>query len=563
MARFFWLTAPRWIFLAGISFFGLFVVWLSAFLVAVSTLLLSLALLASGAISYERAESSCVVAGPASSVVEKSPLLEAARGDSELAPMASAVKSFAILIHSTCNFLGDHSRLQEVIRQEGQISEKIGEELQRSLAELTGGLARASKVSRTLDDFASSIPTLREYRKFIVALDGQRNNLERIIPLLLHAQSINEDEHWFIGLQNLSEARSTGGMISNYAILRLGPSGWQILESGTNLDLLADVPLLIPDQYKSNFGVIGADPKDWRDLNSISDNFLIFDSIRKSWAARSSYSLDGALFIGQGIAAQVIAATGEIQWRGTQLDAQAFFEFLSGDFYEFELEKEARTRDLGIIFDQAVDRLRLGKLSPARLAGYLAEATDGDWLQVYHASPGLARALGVSDVRSSRPQIDISFNNVGANKLDRYSFLTASVCSQPKSNDLYVSTEFENRSPKSGLPPHVSPLYRDEKGNAIPQGTARIQLMIRIPSTLNLTNFESSSGLEAFPVLQFDTGQVLVLETVVPPSGKITHSLGFQSTLPIEGFDIQFSPMLNRPEITHRASDCPSPAGEN
>jgi hypothetical protein len=556
-------TAPRWIFLAGISFFGLFVFWLSALVLACLTVVLSLALFAIGDMSYEQAHAGCKVAGPASSVVEKSPLLETARGDSELAPMASAAKSFAILIHSTCDFLSDYSRLQQVIGQEGQINEKIGDELQRSLAELIGGVAKASEISGSSADFESSIPALRDYRKFILALDFQSNTLKKVIPLLLHAQVIREDEHWFIGFQNLSEARSTGGMISNYAILRLGPSGWQIVESGTNLDLLADVPLGIPDQYKSDFGVIGADPEDWRDLNSISDNFLILNAISKSWAARSSYSLDGALFVGQGLAAQLVAATGDIRWRGTQLDAQAFFEFLSGDFYEFESDKEARTRDLAIIFDQAVDGLRLGELSPTRLARYLSQAKDGDWLQIYPSSPGFARALGGSEVRPSSPQIDISFNNVGANKLDRYSFLTASICSQPESKDLSVTVEFENRSPRSGLPPHVSPLYTDEKGNAVRQGTARIQIMIRIPNTLNLTDFESSSGLEAFPVLEFDTGQVFVLETVIPPGGKISHVLGIQSNLPIEGFDIQFAPMLNRPEITHRNSDCSSPAGGN
>jgi hypothetical protein len=477
--------------------------------------------------------------------------------------MASAVKSTAILIHSTCDFLSDYSRLQQVIGQEGQINEKIGDELQRSLAELTGGVAKASEISGSSADFESSIPALRDYRKLIVALDGQSDTLKRVIPLLLHAQGIQEDEYWFIGLQNLSEARSTGGMISNYAILRLGPSGWQIVESGTNLDLLADVPLGIPDQYKSDFGVIGADPEDWRDLNSISDNFLILDSISKSWAARSSYSLDGALFVGQGLAAQLIAATGDIQWRGTQLDAQAFFEFLAGDFYELESDKEARTRDLAIIFEQAVDVLGLGDLSLTRLARYLSKAKDGDWLQIYPSSPGFARALGVSEVRPSSPQIDISFNNVGANKLDRYSFLSATICSQPELKDLSVTVEFENRSPRSGLPPHVSPLYKDGKGNVVPQGTARIQIMIRIPKTLILTDFESSSGLEAFPVLEFDTGQVFVLETVIPPGGTISHVLGIQSNLPIEGFDIQFAPMLNRPEITHRNSDCSSPAGGN
>jgi len=556
-------TAPRWIFLAGISFFGLFIVWLSALILACLTLLLSLALFASGEMSYERAHAGCKVAGPASSVVEKSPLLEAARGGSELAPMASAVKSTAILIHSTCDFLSDYSRLQEVVDQEGQINEKIGDELKRSLAELTGGVERASGISGSNADFASSIPALDDYRKLIVALDGQSDTLKRVIPLLLHAQSIKEDEHWFIGFQNLSEARSTGGMISNYAILRLGPSGLRVVESGTNLDLLADVPLVIPDRYKSAFEVIGADPRDWRDLNSISDNFLILDSISKSWAARSSYSLDGAVFLGQGLAAQFVAATGEIQWRGTQLDAQAFFEFLSGDFYEFETDKEARTRDLAIIFDQAVDGLRLGELSPTRLARYLAKAKDGDWLEVFPSSPGFARALGGSEVWLSSPQIDISFNNVGANKLDRYSFLSAAICSQPELKDLSLTVEFENRSPRSGLPPHVSPLYTDEKGDAVPQGTARIQIMIRIPNALNLTDFDSSSGLEAFPVLEFDTGQVFVLETVIPPGGKISHVLGIQSNLPIEGFDIQFSPMLNRPEITHRDSDCSSPAGGN
>ena len=556
-------TLPRWIYLAGISFFGLIAASLSALFLACSSALLSLSLFAVGEISIDRARVSCAIAGPASTIIEKSPILRITSSGNELGQISSTLRSAAILIQSTCVFLSDYSGLEAAISDEGRISEQDGETLRLAVGKLINGVESAFEIVDRSARTEEAMPILKPYRNTIEILSRQGQSLKRVIPLFLHAQALREDEHWFIGFQNLAEARSTGGMISNYAILRLGTNGWQIVESGTNLDLLASVPLVIPDRYKPVFGVIGANSGDWRDLNSLSDNDLILESIQDSWNSKAPYQLDGALFAGQGLAAQLVAATGDIQWRGTFMDAKAFFEFLSGDFYEFESDKEARTRDLAIIFDQAVNGLKLGELSLTRLAGYLAESTDGDWLQVYPSSPGLARALESSKVQPSYPRVDISFNNVGANKLDRYSFVSATICSQPELKDLSVTVEFENRSPRSGLPPHVSPLYTDEKGNAVPQGTARIQLMIRIPNTLNLTDFESSSGLEAFPVLEFDTGQVFVLETVIPPGGKISHVLGIQSNLPIEGFDIQFSPMLNRPEITHRDSDCSSPAGGN
>lgn len=526
---------------------------------ACANLLLSLSIFASGDISIDRARVACAIAGPSSSIVEKSPLLLAISSVEDSGQISTSVRSAALLIHSSCVFLNDYSRLETKINKAGLISEQDGDAVQLAVSKLNNGVAKALEVVDNNTHPMSSMPILNDYRNTLETLSRQGESLRGMVPLFLHAQALREDETWFIGFQNLAEARSTGGMISNYAILKLGSSGWRILESGTNLDLLADVPLIIPDRYKPVFDLIGADSGDWRDLNSVSNNDLILESIENSWSAKSSFRLQGALFIGQGLAAQLIAASENIQWRGRELDAHAFFEFLSGDFYEFESDKAARTRDLAIIFDQTVTGLNIGDLSLMRLASYLTQSTDGDWLQVYPSSPGLARAIQSPKAPLSRPVIEISFNNVGANKLDRYSFLTASICSEPKLNDISINVEFENRSPRGGLPLHVSPLYSDENGNLVSQGTARIQMLIRMPSSLNLTGFESTSGLEAFPVLELDNGRVYVLETVIQPGGKIIHALDLKSNVPIDGLNIRFSPMLNRPEIARPKPNCASP----
>lgn len=556
MARTAFRTLPRWIFLAGISFFGLIAVWLGALILACSTLAVSLSLFASGELSLERAQTTCKFAGPASSTVERNPLLDVASGENEIGAMFTSMKSVAILIHTSCNFLGDYSRIQSVIRQDEQISLVIADELRLAVKKFSYGLAKSAQLAANADKLEATVPILNQYRDFVEALSNQSQSLKRVFPLMLHAQSLREKEHWFIGFQNLAEARSTGGMISNYAILQLEPDGWEILESGTNLDLLANVPLRPSNLYKGAFEVIGANPRDWRDINSIPESELILESIRSAWAARKGYQIDGVLFVGQGLAAQLIAATGEINWRGEMLDATDLFEFLSGDFYEYESNKEARTRDLELIFDQAVTGLERSGVNLKSLATYLTKASDGDWLQVYSSNPGLAKAIEGGKPALSKPEVKISINNVGANKLDRYSFVTTSVCSPAQQGELTLSIEFENRSPRSGLPPHVSPLYKDEKGNALPFGTARVQILLQVPGSLDLTDFRSSSGLEAFPILDLNGNRIFVLETLIPPGAKVVHFMTLKSLVLDSQFRLDFSPMLNRPKNIRDDSIC-------
>jgi len=547
-------TIPRWAILAGFGILVAAAAWLTK-------LLLAGALLAIGGLyslldpfSPERLQVSCLAMEPGGTVLESDLILTAMQ---ELSPgnqTLRSLRSISTLAASSCSFLNGYLEVSLETVAEGNWSGGSAATFDKLFEEFFQGVMSAHQIEfakgEALSQGGRTNSSSTSYARALNALASNEANLRAALVMNLHLSTLSKDEFWFVGFQNLAEARATGGMLSNYAIVRLGPSGLVLEEKGGNLDLMSKGGSSISGIALEGFSTLGADPLDWRDINSFPDEEATFQSIVRSWQANSSISISGVIMLGQGVVAKIVAGTGYLDVGRKILTAGDALSFFSGEIYAFEQDKVARDKLLSEMLGQALESIDPTSLNLTALVEYASSATDGDRVQVWAVDNDMATALGGSAGGLSKRSFAVSLNNVGANKLDRYTRISATLC-RSKTSKLYsMSFVISNTAPLKGLPDHVAPEYFAMDGREIPRGTARLQFMLTAPRDFQLVDFFSTSGLEVFPILELEGSRSIVLEAQIPPGQQVAHNFVFMASDSEASAAVGFSPLLNAPSLS-------------
>lgn len=553
---------PRWILLTGIFFASLFVLWLFKLAIAVLFGKLGYESISKNEIFNMANVDACRLIILGSELVRADPLLKLTSGISEIDSISKLSRAAAGLASTSCKLYDNIYRFR-VSTQEHSVELRRDAELDlnKSIDEFLVESNRASDFLRAAPENFSNINGLEEAASLIRLASAyvveNEQTLRKAIRLGSHFVSTTQDEYWLVGLQNLSEARATGGILGNYALVKVGASGFELIESGSNLDLFAKGESLVVKEYRSSYQVLGANPFDWRDINAIPEERVALQSLLVSWEKNSDWKLDGVILLGQGLAAQAIALSGPILVDGITLDGSNAKDFLAGGIYEKFPDQDQRNRVLSTFLELVFASLATQNFNIAAVLENSESIRSADRLLVMAKEQDLDVFLNSQAEQDDRSGvIHIALNNAGANKLDRYTFIEAANCT-PSANSKFAPTtqehviEIRNTSPRVGLPEHVSPRYFRPSGDLIEMGTNRLQLLVGVPAGLSLIDFETSTAQEVFTIIELGDRTFYVFEFEIA-AGLAENFRFIHSNTEDLNAGFKFSPMLNQPEINQQ-----------
>jgi hypothetical protein len=377
-----------------------------------------------------------------------------------------------------------------------------------------------------------------------------------------------ERKTWFVATQNLAELRATGGLLGSFALIQIENGQVKLLKTGADKNLLERGPVDFsgyPEQIKTLWG---ADLKDWRDFGVSAHVPYAAELIKAGYKQKFGTDLDGVVFLGQGELAKLLGATGELSVWGQKIDKSNAVTFLTKTIYARYADVDKKNAFVSSLMAELLPKLSSPSLN---LGGLMTAAIDdqtGDEPFIWEADPAqqkIIRQLGVSGEVSQAPgpDVTVSFNNGGGNKLDAY--LTASVtylqgtCGTKTANGVpgrksQILVTLKNNAPKKGLPGYVVPRLDLDWGQSYVTGSNRELVSIYTPvgSTddgmlLDGTETDFKAGQDrSHPVYVFDLellpGQkrTLTINIVEPISQANGSAFSGEPSLRV-------TPMISRP----------------
>lgn len=293
----------------------------------------------------------------------------------------------------------------------------------------------------------------------------QLEPLVAILPIVLES---GKDRTWFVALQNLTEARGTGGIFGAYSVLHIDDGALTMTASGSDKDL---VPTPVPtDGLPEDFLSNEADNiNDWRTIN-VSPNFPYTGQlVLNEWRKVTGTSVDGVVAFGQGIVQYLLAATGPITIEGTTVDASNVVRFLSLDVYAKYPDATDKNAFVAQLVKEIFTRLQTGKFDIQSLLTSTAGTTTTDRLLAWSPLEAVqnkivAAGLSGSVPNSYGPTALVTVNNGGGNKLEQflhvkidYALGTCSATASKHTRDATMTITLTNDAPTSGLPAYVTP----------------------------------------------------------------------------------------------------------
>ncbi len=376
-----------------------------------------------------------------------------------------------------------------------------------------------------------------------------------VVPLVAALLGSDRARTWFVALQNLAEARGTGGLVGAYAVVRADAGSVALVEAASHKHLATGPPIPdanLPVEFRQLWG---ADATEWAGLN-LSPHFpytgqLVMDG----WRARGRGSLDGVVALDQTVVAALLTGTGPVTVRGVTIDSAYAEQFLTKDVYaRFPVvaDKDAVVVEL---VRQVFQRLSSGQVRVADLVKALRGPISRGRLLVYSGDPQEQQRLAAYPVAGLLPDTPGPFamavvNNGAGNKLDAYTSVQVDYQQGPCTDSVRNSTVHvvvRDGAPSHGLPAYVDgrlDLPADEQRSAQP-GSTKVLLYVYGPidsenalTTVDDRQVEFTEGLErGHTVWRIDlvlgAGQtrvvdVQMIENVDPSAPAVTPVVGVQ-----------------------------------
>jgi hypothetical protein len=292
-------------------------------------------------------------------------------------------------------------------------------------------------------------------------------NATRILPTLLGA---TKPQRYFIGLQNESEMRGTGGLPGAFAIANV--SHGTIKFSGFYSDILLLPPLTHQQiatglEFGKDFDIAygsGTPTSLYVNSNS-SPNFPYAAQIWATmWEKVSGQHVDGAIAMDPTALAYFLAVTGPVTLpSGISVGAQNIVPLTERDEYAMFNDNLARKDFLVSILKASSNKLLSGSGSALTMAHTAVRLSNMQRLLVWSRDPASESVLAASSYggaipTDTRPLVGMVVNNVASGKLDYY--LTRTIdyertgCGSMR--DVIVTMTLTNHAPAFGLPTYVT-----------------------------------------------------------------------------------------------------------
>jgi hypothetical protein len=305
------------------------------------------------------------------------------------------------------------------------------------------------------------------------ALEAAGPGLERVMPFveaLPVILGVNGERTWFVTMQNLTEARPSGGLLSAYVILGADGGKLDMITQGTN-DTLVDGPTVPDDAMPEGLKSLWGDYlQSWLSMNLSADFPTNAQVITGGWNARGEQKVDGVISLGQGTVQYLAAAVGPITVRDTTIQPADMVQYLSVDIYKQFTDAKEKDEVLAEIIAQIFDKLSSGQFNVQSLVAEALTSQNADYLQLWSADTAEQMQIenaGLSGSLSDGygPNSSVRVINAGGNKLDAFLQLDADYAlgacvideeANSRTRTGTVTVTVTNNAPSSGLPPYMT-----------------------------------------------------------------------------------------------------------
>ena len=406
------------------------------------------------------------------------------------------------------------------------------------------------------------------------------NASQKITPLVEVATVVLEQpakKRWFIAIQNLSEARATGGITGAYSILETENGKVHLKEYGSDKALLKLGRIDYSNYPQDLRDLWGVDLGDWRDINASAHVPYAAKLLADGWQQHRGQKVDGVLFIGQGVVSELSGAVGPVTVRGIKIDQSNVIDFLSKDIYARFTNVQAKDAVVGELAKEMFTKLIAGKVSASGLMTAAANDKTGDRILAWAKDTKVQKQFTATKTSGEIPEqfgpnVLVTVNNAGGNKLDAYMNLKVGYAEGECNVDTFtgyqgrrsrVTVEISNNAPKSGLPAYVVTRLDDNFGEYRPKGSNRELVTIYGPVGSEADSV-SVNGEQAFVSLGEDRKRpVWIFEVTLLPGEKKTLVVNIVEPISDENQEkISGSPTVLAPITLNAAEISTSTIGE-
>jgi hypothetical protein len=364
------------------------------------------------------------------------------------------------------------------------------------LKSLATDVQSLGKILHTAPAELAALPRRGMDARFVKVLDSVQDALtsasetvDGVTPVLAALPDLigsNGARTWFVILQNLAEARGTGGLPGSYAVIHVDKGKVSLLTRGSDKEIgkNTDMPTTgLPATFVNQWGPL---LNDWTDFN-VSPNFPYTGRlVSNEWTHFSGKKVDGVIAIGQGVVQTMVAATGPISVDGNNLDASNIMDFLTNGVYGKYPNPTQKDKVVGDVVAAVFAKLGAGKFNLNSLIKGAGENHTSDRIQAWSSTPADQAkfvSAGIAGVIPSTPgpTVALTINNRGGNKLDQYLHVKAayslSTCHALISRTGAMRITLTNAAPTSGLPAYVTPRSDPQPNGSHPPVGSNLELV--------------------------------------------------------------------------------------
>jgi hypothetical protein len=361
----------------------------------------------------------------------------------------------------------------QVLTEDGRIDLTLIAGVHTAMADLAGASDAGLQRLGTLDQ-SSLFPQIGEpVQKLVEWLEQVPGAVERaepylrLLPLLLGE---NGERTWFVIMQNLDEARPSGGLLASWLVLHADQGKIEVVAQGTNDDLTAagdvDYTHAMDASYQSLWG---NNLSGWLSMNlsaNFPDNARL---MRDAWNARNETKVDGVVSFGQGTLPYLAAAVGPIDAGQKSIAPADLAEYLKVGVYRDYEDPVAKDKIVAAMMLQVFTKLMAGNLNLGYFLDTVTGYTSADAIQMWSSDPAVQQVIAATGLTgeftaAEGPVASVRLVNAGGNKLDNFMNLDVSyklgACEPDAEYDLdwrtgTLTVKVANSVPE-GLPPYMT-----------------------------------------------------------------------------------------------------------
>ncbi|MDR0431944.1 MAG: DUF4012 domain-containing protein [Bifidobacteriaceae bacterium] len=320
-------------------------------------------------------------------------------------------------------------RNQEILTPEKSIDltliDTVGSAVEDLATAAERGAARLRKIDTTdlLPQISGPLETLVEVLDEVPAVVNGAEPYLQLVPMLLGQ---NGERTWFVIMQNLDEARPSGGLLSSWLVLRTNEGKVDVLDQGNNDDLVSAGDVDYSQAMdRGHRKLWGSNLAGWLSMNLSADFPDNATLIRDAWNEHHNITVDGVVSFGQGTLPYLAAAVGSVNAGDKPIAPTELEEYLRVGVYKDYPDPQAKDVVVASMMMQVFTKLLAGEFDLRSFVDVISVNRSGDYVQMWSEDPNVQQKIVAAGLDGTFPQDEgpiatVRLVNAGGNKLDTF-----------------------------------------------------------------------------------------------------------------------------------------------